>query len=129
MIRVYQPALTDAQIVAINSGNDVGHIYDRYLKATINVSWDRVCNAFEFYRHAFDVATDSPEVVFEQTNIGGDLVEWRADRPKSGSVGDVLIADGSNRGWICDSFGWIELSRDQVRYFETKVSTVMHLVS
>ncbi len=65
---------------------------------------------------AFTIATEIPipavrELVFEQLNVGGDLVpaapwtnRYRADRNRSLSVGDVVVLGEVAYG--CASSGW-----------------------
>ena len=137
-IRVYQPELTNSQIARVNAtGWDSVPEASNYLNLTSfpkeDTVADKIAAAYALYRHTRTIHDVSgPDEVFAMTNDGGyDPRITCHRRAKSGSVGDVLIAGwGSDlTGWVCMSFGWHELTQDQIKAFECEVATTMVLAS
>jgi len=128
-IRVYQPRLTDEQSNEVNTYGWVVHpAYMALSSPALNENaWESVVAGTEYYSHAADVDSDDPNEVFETTNIGPESRITRHGPMRSGSVGDVLISGDSRNGWICLPFGWYEMSRDEIREFETLVPTRMRM--
>ena len=102
MIKVYQIQLTDAEIDAINRGEE-----NEKSKAYFNRSFERTFKAeyFHHYTHVATVDTGDMEEAFELMNLWEreDLVE-RHGRCSSMSVGDILEQDG--KLFRCASFGF-----------------------
>jgi hypothetical protein len=96
MIKVYQIQLTDAEVDALNRGEqfEKGKAYfSRMFDGTFKPE------IFEHYTHVANVYTDDMEVAFREMNLWEDvnMVETFTDRNCSSmSVGDILeLEDGS----------------------------------
>ena len=96
MIKVYQIQLTEAEVDALNRGEEFekgkayfSRMFDGTFKPEI----------FEHYTHVANVYTDDMEVAFREMNLWEDvnMVETFTDRNCSSmSVGDILeMEDGS----------------------------------
>ena len=104
MIKVYQFQLTDAEVDAINRGEET-----EKSKAYFGRSVDRTFKAenFQYYTHVANVFTDDMEYDFELMNLwdGSDNIVEKLGRCSSMSVGDILeMEDGSK--YRCASFGF-----------------------
>jgi hypothetical protein len=111
MIKVYQIQLTDAEIDAINRGEET-----EKSKAYFARSFERTFKAemFEHYTHVANVKTADMEMAFHEMNTWEDesMVE-RLGRCSSMSVGDILeLEDGSK--YRCASFGFTRLENYQI---------------
>ncbi len=106
MIKVYQIQLTDAEIAAINRGEE-----SEKSKAYFARSFERTFKPemFEHYTHVANVFTNDMETAFNAMNVWD--VEAMIDclgPCSSMSVGDILeLEDGSK--YRCDSFGFKRL--------------------
>lgn len=103
MIKVFQIQLTNAEIDAINRGEEFAKG-----KAFLSRSFDSTFKAenFEHYTHVANVKTDSMDVAFGEMNLWGntEMVE-RIVPCASMSVGDILeLEDGSR--YRCASWGF-----------------------
>jgi hypothetical protein len=129
MFYVYQPMLTDAQVNEVNArGWDAHPAYAKIdLLFSKDDAWDRIKDALAYYHHAATVDCATPDEVFEVTNIGPEYLITRHGPMRSGSVGDVLIATDHSAAYVCLSFGWLELTREQFGEFQMHVSTCMGL--
>ncbi len=105
MIKVYQIALTDAEIDAINRGEET-----EKSKAYFGRSFDRTFKAenFQYYTHVATVDTRDLEKAFEYMNLwNSDKVQKVTRLVSSMSVGDILELDGTK--FRCASFGFEEI--------------------
>ncbi len=107
MIKVYQIQLTDAEIAAINRGEET-----EKSKAYFARSFERTFKPemFEHYTHVVNVFTDDMETAFNVMNMWEDesMVERIGPCCSSMSVGDILeLEDGSK--YRCASFGFKRL--------------------
>ncbi len=102
MIKVYQIQLSDAEVDALNRGEEFekgkayfSRMFDAKFKPEI----------FQFYDHVATVNTDSMESAFNLMNLWNqpELVE-RHGPCSSMSVGDILDVDGEL--FRCASFGF-----------------------
>lgn len=108
MIKVYQIQLTDAEINAINRGEE-----SEKSKAYFARSFERTFKPemFEHYTHVANVFTNDMETAFHEMNLWEDvnMVETFADRNCSSmSVGDILEMEDGKR-YRCASFGFTAL--------------------
>ena len=105
MIKVYQIQLTDAEVDALNRGEqfEKGKAYfSRMFDGTFKPE------IFEHYTHVANVATDNMEQAFELMNLWNDETKVeRLGRCSSMSVGDILEVDGQR--FRCASFGFTAL--------------------
>lgn len=103
MIKVYQIQLTDAEIAAINRGEET-----EKSKAYFARSFERTFKAeyFQHYTCVANVYTDDMEEAFSVMNLWDDDNMVDTWGPCSSmSVGDILeLADGSK--YRCASFGF-----------------------
>lgn len=109
MIKVYQIALTDADIDAINRGEET-----EKSKAYFGRSFDRTFKAenFQYYTHVATVDTRDLEKAFEYMNLwNSDKVQKVTRLVSSMSVGDILELDGQL--YRCASFGFTQLENYQ----------------
>ena len=109
MIKVYQIALTDAEIDAINRGEET-----EKSKAYFGRSFDRTFKAenFQYYTHVATVDTRDLEKAFEYMNLwNSDKVQKVTRLVSSMSVGDILELDGQL--YRCASFGFTQLENYQ----------------
>jgi len=95
MIKVYQIQLTDAEVDAINRGEET-----KKSKAYFARSFDRTFSAemFEHYTHVANVYIDEMEEAFRLMNLweGSDNIVEKLGPCSSMSVGDILeLEDGS----------------------------------
>lgn len=125
---LYQPRLTDEQADALNSGLCPHTAYLRLSSLDDDNAYLRVADALDYYRHTATVDATNPEEVFEVTNIGPEAAITRHFPMRSGSVGDVIIDRDTGAGYICASWGWVEMSPLQTCYFQTRVATVMMMM-
>jgi len=107
MIKVYQIQLSDAEIDAINRGEET-----KKSKAYFARSFERTFSAemFEHYTHVANVDTESMEEAFHVMNLweGSDNIVEKLGPCSSMSVGDILeLEDGSR--YRCSSFGFTPL--------------------
>ena len=105
MIKVYQIALTDAEIDMINSGETSDRI-----KAYFDRSFEGKFKAenFQHYTHVATVDTRDMEKAFEYMNLwNSDKVQKITRAVSSMSVGDILELDGTK--YRCASFGFEEI--------------------
>jgi len=106
MIKVYQIQLTDAEVDAINRGEET-----KKSKAYFARSFDRTFSAemFEYYTHVANVDTTDMEDAFREMNLWEDESKIERLGPCSSmSVGDILeLEDGSR--YRCSSFGFTPL--------------------
>lgn len=105
MIKVYQIALTDAEIDAINRGEET-----EKSKAYFGRSFDRTFKAenFQYYTHVATVDTRDLEKAFEYMNLwNSDKVQKVTRLVSSMSVGDILELHGTK--YRCASFGFEEI--------------------
>ena len=113
MIKVYQIQLTDAEVDAINRGEET-----EKGKAYFARSFERTFKAenFQFYTHVANVDVDGFEQAFRAMNLWEDdenfdrieLVGSGAFRCSSMSVGDIL-EDHDGKLYRCASFGFTPL--------------------
>ena len=109
MIKVYQIALTDAEIDAINRGEET-----EKSKAYFGRSFDRTFKAenFQYYTHVATVDTRDLEKAFEYMNLwNSDKVQKVTRLVSSMSVGDILELGGQL--YRCASFGFTQLENYQ----------------
>lgn len=109
MIKVYQIALTDAEIDAINRGEET-----EKSKAYFGRSFDRTFKAenFQYYTHVATVDTRDLEKAFEYMNLwNSDKVQKVTRLVSSMSVGDILEYNGQL--YRCASFGFALLENYQ----------------
>lgn len=109
MIKVYQIALTDAEIDMINSGETSDRI-----KAYFDRSYDGTFKAenFQYYTHVATVDTRDMEKAFEYMNLwNSDKVQKVTRLVSSMSVGDILEYNGQL--YRCASFGFALLENYQ----------------
>jgi hypothetical protein len=108
MIKVYQIALTDAEIDMINSGETSDRI-----KAYFDRSFDGTFKAenFQYYTHVATVDTNDMEEAFAAMNKMADLPLTCYERCASMSVGDILEYNGQL--YRCASFGFALLENYQ----------------
>lgn len=106
MIKVYQIQLTDAEIDAINGGEE-----SEKSKAYFARSFERTFKAemFEHYTHVATLDTDDMEEAFELMNLweNESKIE-KHGRCSSMSVGDIL-EDADGKRYRCASFGFTAL--------------------
>jgi hypothetical protein len=105
MIKVYQIVLTDAEIDAINHGEET-----EKTKAYFDRSFERTFKAenFKHYTHVATVDTNSMEEAFESMNLwNNDKVTKVVRAVSSMSVGDILEYNGQLHR--CASFGFTAL--------------------
>lgn len=109
MIKVYQIALNDADIDAINRGEQSAKTkayFDRSLDSTFKAE------NFQYYTHVATVDTNSMEQAFESMNLWEDLKVTKMVRAVSSmSVGDILEYNGQL--FRCASFGFTQLENYQ----------------
>ena len=106
MIKVYQIALTDAEIDVINSGAE----FTPRIKAYFDRSFDSTFKAenFQHYTHVATVDTRSMEKAFEYMNLwNSDKVTKMVRAVSSMSVGDILEYNGEL--FRCASFGFTKI--------------------
>lgn len=108
MIKVYQIQLTDAEINAINRGEET-----EKSKAYFARSFERTFKPemFEHYTHVANVHTNDMEVAFREMNLWEEvnMVETFTDRNCSSmSVGDILELEDGSRHRVA-SFGFTAL--------------------
>ena len=109
MIKVYQIALTDAEVDMINSGETSDRI-----KAYFDRSFEGKFKAenFQHYTHVATVDTRDMEKAFEYMNLwNSDKVQKVTRLVSSMSVGDILEYNGQL--YRCDSFGFSLLENYQ----------------
>lgn len=109
MIKVYQIALTDAEIDAINRGEET-----EKSKAYFGRSFDGTFKAenFQYYTHVATVDTNDMEKAFEYMNLwNSDKVQKVTRLVSSMSVGDILEYNGQL--YRCASFGFALLENYQ----------------
>ena len=109
MIKVYQIALTDAEVDMINSGETSDRI-----KAYFDRSFDGTFKAenFQYYTHVATVDTNDMEKAFEYMNLwNSDKVQKITRLVSSMSVGDILEYNGQL--YRCASFGFALLENYQ----------------
>ena len=109
MIKVYQIALTDAEIDMINSGETSDRI-----KAYFDRSFEGKFKAenFQHYTHVATVDTRDMEKAFEYMNLwNSDKVQKITRVVSSMSVGDILEYNGQL--YRCASFGFTLLANYQ----------------
>jgi hypothetical protein len=109
MIKVYQIALTDAEVDMINSGETSDRI-----KAYFDRSFDGTFKAenFQYYTHVATVDTNDMEKAFEYMNLwNSDKVQKVTRLVSSMSVGDILEYNGQL--YRCASFGFALLENYQ----------------
>ncbi len=109
MIKVYQIALTDAEVDMINSGETSDRI-----KAYFDRSFDGTFKAenFQYYTHVATVDTRDMEKAFEYMNLwNSDKVQKVTRAVSSMSVGDILEYNGQL--YYCASFGFELLANYQ----------------
>jgi hypothetical protein len=109
MIKVYQIALTDAEIDMINSGETSDRI-----KAYFDRSFEGKFKAenFQYYTHVATVDTRDMEKAFEYMNLwNSDKVQKITRLVSSMSVGDILESNGQL--YYCASFGFELLANYQ----------------
>lgn len=105
MIKVYQIQLTDAEVAAINRGEE-----NEKSKAYFGRSFDRTFKAenFQYYDHAASVDTNDMEEAFRAMNMWDEDLSPNVERHgpcSSMSVGDILeMEDGTK--YRCASFGF-----------------------
>ena len=104
MIKVYQIRLTDAEVDAINRGEET-----EKSKAYFGRSFDSTFKAenFQHYDHVADVFTDDKEEAFSLMNLWDDcskvtLVDGGCP---SMSVGDILVMEDGSK-FRCASMGF-----------------------
>lgn len=107
MIKVYQIQLTDAEVDAINRGEE-----SEKSKAYFARSFERTFKAeyFQFYTHVANLDTGDMEEAFELMNLweNESKIE-KLGRCSSMSVGDILEVDG--KLYRCSSFGFNSLDQ------------------
>ena len=102
MIKVYQIQLSDAEVDALNRGEEFekgkayfSRMFDGKFKPEI----------FQFYDHVANVASDNVEEAFTLMNLWNDVSKVERLGPCSSmSVGDILEVDGEL--FRCASFGF-----------------------
>lgn len=109
MIKVYQIQLTDAEIAAINRGEET-----EKSKAFMGRSFERTFKAdnFKYYTHVANVDVDGFEQAFRAMNRWEDDENFdRVERLvpcQSMSVGDI-VEDHDGKLYRCASFGFTAL--------------------
>ena len=102
MIKVFQIQLTNAEVDALNRGEEFekgkayfSRMFDGTFKPEI----------FEHYTHVANVKTDSMDVAFREMNLweNDEMVE-KFGPCSSMSVGDIIEVDGQR--FRCASFGF-----------------------
>lgn len=110
MIKVYQFQLTDAEIDAINRGEE-----SEKFTAYFGRSFERTFKAetFKYYTHVANVDVDGFEQAFNVMNLWEDDENFdRLERLvpcSSMSVGDI-VADHDGTLYRCASFGFAKLT-------------------
>lgn len=106
MIKVYQIQLTDAEIDAINRGEETEKskaFFDRSFESTFKAE------NFQYYTHVANVDVDGFEQAFRAMNLWEDDENFdRVERLgpcSSMSVGDIL-EDHDGKLYRCASFGF-----------------------
>ena len=107
MIKVYQIQLTDAEVDALNRGEEFekgkayfSRMFDGKFKPEI----------FEHYTHVANVHADTAEQAFTLMNLWNDASKVERLGPCSSmSVGDI-IADHNGDLYRCASFGFTKIS-------------------
>lgn len=107
MIKVYQFQLTDAEINAINSGEE-----SEKFTAYFGRSFERTFKPefLQYYTHVANVDTNDMEEAFQLMNLWEDETKVEKLGPCSSmSVGDILVLEC---GWIyrCASFGFDKIA-------------------
>jgi hypothetical protein len=107
MIKVYQFQLTDAEIDAINSGEE-----SEKFTAYFGRSFERTFKPefLQYYTHVANVDTNDMEEAFQLMNLWEDESRVEKLGPCSSmSVGDILVLEC---GWIyrCASFGFAPIT-------------------
>ena len=106
MIKVYQFQLTDAEINAINSGEE-----SEKFTAYFGRSFERTFKPefFQYYTHVANVDTNDMEEAFQLMNLWEDesKVERLVVCVPSMSVGDILDVNGTL--FRCASMGFDEI--------------------
>jgi hypothetical protein len=109
MIKVYQIALTDAEIDMINSGETSDRVkayFDRGFEGKFKAE------NFQYYTHVATVDTRDMEKAFEYMNLwNSDKVQKITRAVSSMSVGDILESNGQL--YYCASFGFELLANYQ----------------
>ena len=109
MIKVYQIALTDAEVDMINSGETSDRIkayFDRGFEGKFKAE------NFQHYTHVATVDTRDMEKAFEYMNLwNSDKVQKITRAVSSMSVGDILEYNGQL--YRCASFGFELLANYQ----------------
>lgn len=106
MIKVYQICLTDAEVDALNRGEQ----FEKG-KAYLDRSFERTFKAenFEHYTHVANVYTDDMEEAFRLMNLWEDRTKVDTWGPcASMSVGDILELEDGRRHRVA-SFGFAAL--------------------
>lgn len=129
---VYQPILSKEQCTEVNANGWAGCEWAKaYMDITalycdVGEVLDRVVNAVnaELFQLSFIVIAENIEQVFSITNgmpVGGASFSYTSGKQKSGSVGDVVIADDQTEGWVCMPCGWMNLVSKTCKWFEGEV--------
>ena len=109
MIKVYQIALTDAEVDMINSGETSDRVkayFDRGFEGKFKAE------NFQYYTHVATVDTRDLEKAFEYMNLwNSDKVQKVTSTVSSMSVGDILEYNGQL--YYCASFGFELLANYQ----------------
>ena len=109
MIKVYQIALTDAEVDMINSGETSDRVkayFDRGFEGKFKAE------NFQYYTHVATVDTRDMEKAFEYMNLwNSDKVQKITRAVSSMSVGDILESNGQL--YYCASFGFELLANYQ----------------
>lgn len=110
MIKVYQFQLTDAEINAINSGEE-----SEKFTAYFGRSFERTFKPefFQYYTHVANVDVDGFEQAFCAMNLWEDDENFdrveKLGRCSSMSVGDI-VADHDGTLYRCASFGFTKIT-------------------
>lgn len=124
---VYQVALTEAQRDELNGPNggwdskpEFSAYADMGMGSMGDVSADaKVREAAEFglFQHVGNIYADDVTETFEIGNIGPEerIKRFEGRNMTSVSVGNVMVDSWSNEIWMCDNFGWVELSEETRR--------------
>lgn len=111
MIKVYQIQLTDAEVDAINRGEET-----EKSKAYFARSFERTFKAeyFQFYTHVANLETDDMDEAFELMNLweNESAIERITPSCSSMSVGDIL-EDADGKLYRCASFGFTSLENPE----------------
>lgn len=137
--RIYQVQLTDDQRNELNGPNggwDSKPEFSAYADMSMGsgegrTADDVVLTAAEFglFVHAGNIFANDVAQTFEIGNIGPEGLIKRIDgrNMTSISVGNVVVDERSGEAWMCDTFGWAELTDKSRKTIEANTPTRMFM--